>query len=70
VKKIGKILLAGLVALAVQGYSMGSGSRFKVRSCPGFGLGVYIDTFPFAFSVNITLVVFNITIGLGKAYDD
>ena len=50
---------------------MGSGSRFKISSIEGFGIGIYVrSTFPHALSININLIKINIYIGFGKGYDE
>ena len=49
---------------------MGSGSRFKISKHEGVGLGVYIDTFPFSVTVNVSVLFWTISLGFGKAYDE
>lgn len=49
---------------------MGSGSRFKINMARhGIGLGVYISNMPFAVTIDINVLIFNVSIGLGKPYD-
>lgn len=49
---------------------MGSGSRFTVGITKGFGLAVYVNTFPHQLSINITVLCFSIYLGFGKGYDE
>lgn len=49
---------------------MGPGDRFKFSKLQGWGLGVYLDRFPYDYSINISLLKFCIFIGLGKSYLD
>lgn len=49
---------------------MGSGSKFQINMIKGLGLAVYVNTFPHALSINVTLLCFSIYIGIGKGYDE
>lgn len=49
---------------------MGSGPRFKITALEGFGIGLYVNRFPHALSINVNLLVINIYIGFGKGYDE
>ena len=49
---------------------MGSGSKFQINMIKGLGLAVYVNTFPHALSINVTLLCFNIYLGFGKGYDE
>ena len=49
---------------------MGSGSRFTCLFEPrSVGLGIAFTNFPFAFTIQLHLIVFHISLGLGKGYD-
>ena len=49
---------------------MGSGSKFKVyTNYEGIGVGFYISKFPFACTINITVLLWTVMIGIGKGYD-
>lgn len=50
---------------------MGSGNRVKLyydKKC--FGLGFIVSDMPFAFTLNIQVLFWNLQVGLGKAYDE
>lgn len=49
---------------------MGSGEKFQINMIKGLGLAVYVNTFPHALSINVTLLCFSIYIGFGKGYDE
>lgn len=49
---------------------MGSGSKFSVQFSKGFGIGLYIDTFPHTLSINISLICIHFYFGFGKGYDE
>lgn len=49
---------------------MGSGARIQVLiGTRAIGFGLYVDNFPFAFTIGISILVVHIQIGLGKPYD-
>lgn len=48
---------------------MGSGSRFKLYRSGGFNIGFGVSRMPFAVTVWLGLTFWNVSIGLGKAYD-
>lgn len=49
---------------------MGSGPRFAIGVCKGFGFAVYVDNFPHKVSLSITVLCFSIYLGFGKGYDE
>lgn len=48
---------------------MGSGDRITFDRTGGFGLGVHLGRFPFAVTVNVSFLFWNLSIGFGKGYD-
>ena len=48
---------------------MGSGDRIKVGVATQFGVGIWVSRFPFAFTLDLLIGVFYISIGFGKGYD-
>lgn len=49
---------------------MGSGDRIKFYRAGSFGLGVYAARFPFALTLNMHVLMWVVSIGFGRAYDD
>jgi hypothetical protein len=49
---------------------MGSGNRFRFTRHMGFGIGVYLSRFPFNPTIIVSLGLWDIQVGLGKAYDE
>lgn len=49
---------------------MGSGPRFTFTRLEGFGIGFYVCRFPFALTIGFNLFLWNMQIGIGKAYDE
>jgi hypothetical protein len=49
---------------------MGSGDKFKISIFKGFGLAIFVDTFPHALSINLIIGWFSIYMGFGKGYDE
>lgn len=49
---------------------MGSGNKFSVWRSDGFGLGLNVSRFPFALTVSVHLLLWGVSIGFGKGYDD
>ena len=49
---------------------MGSGDKFKYGKLNCFGLGIYIDRFPFALTVGINVLFWYVSVGFGKGYDE
>lgn len=49
---------------------MGSGSKFRIGFVPVVGLGFSINRFPHTISINITLICFQLYLGIGKGYDE
>lgn len=48
---------------------MGSGKRFEVWSSEAFGIGLNVARFPFALTISVHLLVWGISVGFGKGYD-
>jgi hypothetical protein len=49
---------------------MGSGDKFKVWRSDGFGLGFNVSRFPFALTFNVHVLLWGISLGFGKGYDE
>ena len=49
---------------------MGSGDKFKIGIVKGFGLAMFVDTFPHALSITLIIGWFQIYMGFGKGYDE
>lgn len=48
---------------------MGSGDRVQFCRSGGCGIGLHISRFPFALTINLGLLFWNLSIGFGKGYD-
>lgn len=48
---------------------MGSGDRFKVYRTHCFGLGFSVARFPFALTVRANFMMWGVSLGFGKGYD-
>ena len=48
---------------------MGSGDRIKLFYSHGFGLGFFISNFPFQLTVSFHFILWGISMGFGKGYD-
>jgi hypothetical protein len=48
---------------------MGSGDRIKFSRAGSFGLGLYVDRFPFALTFNVHVLMWALSVGIGRAYD-
>lgn len=48
---------------------MGSGERFEVFRSDGVGFGFYVSRFPFSLTINLNLLLWVVSIGFGKGYD-
>ena len=48
---------------------MGSGDRIKLYRAGSFGFGVYVDRFPFALTLNLHILLWGASFGIGRAYD-
>ncbi len=49
---------------------MGSGDKFTYGYAASFGFGFSMSKFPFAVTLMIQFLVWYISIGFGKAYDE
>jgi hypothetical protein len=49
---------------------MGSGDKFSISIVKGFGLSIFVDTFPHALSIRLMVGWFIIYMGFGKGYDE
>jgi hypothetical protein len=49
---------------------MGSGDKFSISIFKGFGLAIFVDKFPHALSIVLTIACFQIYLGFGKGYDE
>lgn len=48
---------------------MGSGDRVVLQRTEAFGFGVNLSRFPFAVTLGIHLLLWHLSIGFGKGYD-
>lgn len=48
---------------------MGSGDRITVYRARSFGLGFTVSTFPFAVTLNAQVLLWGVSVGFGKGYD-
>lgn len=48
---------------------MGSGDRIKFTTSETLGLGLYASRFPFALTIGVHVLMWHLTIGFGKGYD-
>lgn len=48
---------------------MGSGDRLQVYWAGSFGLGFSVARFPFALTLNLQVLLWCLSIGFGKGYD-
>jgi hypothetical protein len=48
---------------------MGSGDRFTLSRSEGFGLGLFVCRFPFALTINVSFLLWHLSAGFGKGYD-
>jgi hypothetical protein len=49
---------------------MGSGDRITFTSSEAFGIGFNVSRFPFALTINVHLLFWHLSIGIGRGYDD
>lgn len=49
---------------------MGSGKRFTAHSTSFIGLGFAIGRFPFALTINVHILLWCVSLGFGKGYDE
>jgi hypothetical protein len=49
---------------------MGSGNKFTVWKSEGFGLGFNVSRFPFALTFNLHFLMWGVSLGFGKGYDE
>ena len=62
--------IASIDEAGVRGSIMGSGDRIKFRTINGIMFGVFVDRFPFEWTVDFYFLCFGVSIGFGKAYDE
>ena len=48
---------------------MGSGDRFTVWRTGSFGLAFNVATFPFTLTINAQFLLWGVSLGFGKGYD-
>lgn len=49
---------------------MGSGDKFSVWRAQGVGLGFSVSRFPFALTISVHLLLWGVSLGFGKGYDE
>jgi len=49
---------------------MGSGDRITFQSTDAFGFGINVCRFPFAVTLNLHFLLWHLSVGLGKGYDE
>jgi hypothetical protein len=48
---------------------MGSGDRISVWRTEGFGIGLNVSRFPFSVTISAQVLLWGVSIGFGKGYD-
>lgn len=49
---------------------MGSGSRISLARNPYFGLGAYVDKWPFSVTIGVQVGFWILYLGFGKGYEE
>lgn len=49
---------------------MGSGSRIRLARNPYFGLGAYVDKWPFSVTIGFQIGFWILYLGFGKGYEE
>ena len=49
---------------------MGAGKKFTAYSTGSLGLGFSVGRFPFALTINVQVLMWGVSLGFGKGYDE